>query len=99
GISGFANNSYDTPINPITVDYSSSRNRAIALGLRYRVVVDVSNSQHTQTLLSIVPDAFRINIGGRSLMQAGAYQDQGEANQLLQVLVSNGLPARIELIR
>lgn len=99
GISGFANNSYDTPVNPITVDYTSSRNRAIALGLRYRVVVDVSNSQQTQTLLSIVPDAFKINIAGRNLMQAGAYQDRGEANQLLQILVNSGLPARIETIR
>lgn len=97
GISGFAAN--PAPLNPITVDYRSSRNRAIALGLRYRVVVDITNSQQTQTLLSIVPYAFRINIGGRSLMQAGAYQDRGEANQLLQVLVSNGLPARIESIR
>ncbi len=74
--------------------YSSS-NSSVALGLRYRVVVSVRGSRDTYRLRAIVPDAFEKNLDGESVMQAGAFRDRGEADQLLLLLRRNGLNARI----
>lgn len=73
--------------------------RAIALGFRYRVVVDAESSGDRQKMLSLVPDAFRTFTNGRSVMQAGAFRDREKADELLQILTVNGLNARIEDIK
>lgn len=73
----------------------SSRNRSVALGLRYRVVVSVRGRRDTYRLRAIVPDAFEKNLNGESVMQAGAFRDRGEADELLLLLRRNGLNARI----
>jgi len=74
---------------------ASAGGYAVALGLRYRVVVSVRGSRDTYRLRAIVPDAFEKNLNGESVMQAGAFRDRGEADQLLLLLRSNGLNARI----
>jgi parallel beta-helix repeat protein len=74
---------------------ASAGGYAVALGLRYRVVVSVRGSRDTYRLRAIVPDAFEKNLNGESVMQAGAFRDRGEADQLLQLLRRNGLNARI----
>ena len=61
--------------------------------LRYRVIVEMADSD---ALRSIVPGAFTATANGRSVMQAGAFGDQGKANQLLQRLVSQGIQASME---
>ena len=61
--------------------------------LRYRVIVEMADSD---SLRSIVPGAFTATANGRSVMQAGAFGDQGKANQLLQRLVNQGIQASIE---
>ncbi|WP_202219305.1 DUF1565 domain-containing protein [Okeania sp. KiyG1] len=76
----------------------NSQSRAAALGLRYRVVVNVKNASQTYKLRSLVPDAFSTNINGNSVMQAGAFRSRLEADQLLKVLRNNGLNAKIVLI-
>ena len=73
-----------------------SLDRASALGFRYRVVVDAQSSGDRQKMLSLVPDAFRTFSNGRSVMQAGAFQEREQAEELLQILNTNGLNARIE---
>ncbi len=73
--------------------------RAIALGFRYRVVVDANSSGDRQKMLSLVPDAFRTFTNGRSVMQAGAFREREQAEELLQILTVNGLNARIEDIK
>nr|WP_228056929.1 DUF1565 domain-containing protein [Tychonema sp. LEGE 07203] len=73
--------------------------RALALGFRYRVVVDAESSGDRQKMLSLVPDAFRTFSNGRSVMQAGAFRDREKADELLQILTVNGLNARIEDIK
>ncbi len=70
----------------------------IALGLRYRVVVDSRNDTELRRIRSIAPEAFPTVVGGRQVVQAGAFRDQYRANWLLQQLTSNGLRARIELM-
>ena len=49
-----------------------------------------------EALLSIVPGAFTATANGRSVMQAGAFGDQGKASQLLQRLISQGIKASME---
>ncbi|MDY6806965.1 MAG: DUF1565 domain-containing protein [Cyanobacteriota bacterium] len=74
---------------------SGSGNRPLALGLRYRVVVNVRGRREESRLRAIVPDAFEKSLNGQSVMQAGAFRDRGEADQLLSLLKRNGLNARI----
>ncbi|MEB3342223.1 DUF1565 domain-containing protein [Okeania sp.] len=74
---------------------SSSQNPTAALGLRYRVIVNVSNIDQESRLRSLVPDAFSTNINGKSVMQAGAFRSGYKANQLLRTLQNNGLNAKI----
>nr|WP_228056238.1 DUF1565 domain-containing protein [Microcoleus sp. LEGE 07076] len=78
---------------------SRSFDRALALGFRYRVVVDAESSGDRQKMLSLVPDAFRTFTKGRSVMQAGAFREREKAEELLQILTVNGLNARIEDIK
>ena len=61
--------------------------------LRYRVIVEMADSD---ALRSVVPGAFTATANGRSVMQAGAFGDQGKANQLLQRLVNQGIQASME---
>lgn len=74
---------------------SSSRNRPIPSGLRYRVVVSLRGSGDFSRLRAIVPDAFERELDGESVMQAGAFRDRGEADDLLWLLKRNGLSAKI----
>ncbi|MCC3571554.1 MAG: DUF1565 domain-containing protein [Microcoleus sp. PH2017_29_MFU_D_A] len=78
---------------------SPSVDRASALGFRYRVVVDAESSGDRQKMLSLVPDAFRTFTNGRSVIQAGVFQEREKAEELLQILTANGLNARIEDIK
>jgi len=69
-----------------------------ALGLRYRVVVEGSSDADLRRIRSVVPEAFKTVVQGRSVVQAGAFRDQYRANSLLQELSRSGLRARIELM-
>jgi parallel beta-helix repeat protein len=70
--------------------------RASILGLNYRVLVDASSAQEQQRLRDLVPDAFRTQRDGRSMMQAGAYDNEATAQERMQLLLENGLDARVE---
>lgn len=73
-----------------------SRERAAVLGLRYRVVVNNSSNQALQRVRSLVPEAFTTVINGQSVIQAGAFRDQGQANRLLQQLRQRGINATMQ---
>jgi parallel beta-helix repeat protein len=77
-------------------DNSPSFDRSIALSYPYQVIVDTSSAEDLAKVRSIVPDAFRTFIGGRSVMQVGAFKTREEAEELLQRLAVNDLNARIE---
>lgn len=79
-------NQGDIPLSPM------------ALGLRYRVVVESSSDADLRRVRSVVPEAFRTVVQGRSVVQAGAFRDQYRANSLLQQLTRSGLRARIEMM-
>lgn len=70
--------------------------RGAVLGLRYRVVVDADSGNEVERVQAVAPGAFRNVVNGRSVMQAGAFQERQKAEALLQLLTANGLKARIE---
>ena len=79
-------NQGDIPLSPM------------ALGLRYRVVVESGSDADLRRVRSVVPEAFTTVVQGRSVVQAGAFRDQYRANYLLQQLTRSGLRARIEMM-
>ena len=70
--------------------------RTNTLGVRYRVVVEAVSDREQAQVKAIVPGAFTVSSRGRALMQAGAFGEQAKANELLQILTSQGLKASIE---
>jgi parallel beta-helix repeat protein len=70
--------------------------RPATLGVRYRVVVEAISDREQAQVKAIVPGAFTVSSRGRALMQAGAFGEQAKANELLQILTSQGLKASIE---
>lgn len=63
-------------------------------GTVYRVVVSDSG-EAMQQVKTIVPQAFRTTVNGRSLIQAGVFREQGKATELQQLLSRNGVQANI----
>ncbi|MBD1844698.1 DUF1565 domain-containing protein [Cyanobacteria bacterium FACHB-63] len=68
--------------------------QAASLGFRFRVIVRANTDMEQSQLRSVVPGAFSLR--GRNVMQAGAFRDRTEADELLQALMSQGLQAAIE---
>lgn len=67
---------------------------SLARAFRYRVLVDMADADDLQ---SLVPDAFRTQVGGRMFMQAGAYVDEADAQERLTWLRENGIESRVDL--
>ncbi|MCL6435665.1 MAG: hypothetical protein K6T90_15925, partial [Leptolyngbyaceae cyanobacterium HOT.MB2.61] len=72
-------------------------NLAGLLGIRYRVVVEADDSQREQ-IQAVVPDAFPTFFKGRRVFQAGAFGDRDKADQLVQMLLGQGLRATVEVM-
>lgn len=70
---------------------SSGNWRSTSLGLRYRVVIEASSERIQDQVRSIVPGAFRTQVDGRTMMQAGAYSDRANADDAAQTLSRYGL--------
>ena len=75
---------------------NSTTTQARSLGFRFRVIVQALSNADQAQVRSVVPDAFSLR--GRNVMQAGAFRDRSEADELLQILVNQGLQASIEQI-
>lgn len=75
---------------------ASEVRQAASLGFRFRVVVRADSDFEQSQVRAVVPDAFSLR--GRGVMQAGAFRDRTEADELFQVLINQGLQASIEQI-
>lgn len=73
--------------------------RAQALGLYYRVFVNASDPFMQDEVRSVVPDAFRTQFEGRTVMQVGAFPTEDEAEDRQRLLEDYDLDARVEYIR
>lgn len=73
-------------------------NRIQFLGLRYRVTVDAPTSRDQNRVRSVVPEAFRTILNGRTVMQVGIFRDAKNANEIVDTLTRNGIRANIQEI-
>lgn len=69
---------------------------ASMLGLVYKVLVPAAEANTQARVRAIVADAFRVNVNGQPMMQAGAYADQATAEARAAELLAQGLDARVE---
>lgn len=65
-------------------------------GVRYRVIVPVTNNQQREVVLSVAPDAFSKTWQGRRVMQVGTFNSENNASEMVQILGSKGLRAIIQ---
>ncbi|MEA5515074.1 DUF1565 domain-containing protein [Nodularia sp. UHCC 0506] len=65
-------------------------------GVRYRVVVNVTNDRERNIVRNLAPDAFPTIRQGRRVMQVGVFSDRNNADDMINVLNSNGLNTIIE---
>lgn len=75
---------------------SSQPNSSTVAGLRYRVLVEAENAPTQEKVRSLVPGSFRVFAKGKTIMQAGAFSDRAKADEVAQLLTSNGLKAKVE---
>lgn len=87
-------NSQDSSNNPAPPANQTAAN----LGLKYRVLVDPQSERERERVRSLVPEAFRVGIDGRTWWQAGAFRERYRALQLLYQLRRQGLRAAIQSI-
>lgn len=87
--------------NPIQRESSprSSQTQVSHLGLQYRVIVHAANDGEASQVKSLIPQAFSTILAGQEVMQAGAFRSRQNAEEIWQLLIRNGLDARIELIQ
>ena len=60
-------------------------------GFLYRVVVEPRNSRQKSRIKSLVPDAFRSNYQGRSVMQVGLFNSRSKVDNIVKLLKRNDL--------
>lgn len=70
---------------------SSSRSMA-----QYRVLVEANQATTRTRIQSLVPGAFSTVVNGQTMMQAGAFSDRANAQELVDLLVSYGFQASLE---
>ncbi|OIP78706.1 MAG: hypothetical protein AUK48_01090 [Oscillatoriales cyanobacterium CG2_30_44_21] len=83
------NNSGQVAVLPSALDPATGK------ALQYRVIVPASSNVVVRKVKTIVPSAFRLSRGGRTVMQVGAYSDRPTASQLVQKLAQAGVNAEI----
>ena len=73
--------------------------RTTQIGSRYRVIVEAVTSRQQELVKFMIPDAFRTRRRGRTVMQAGIFNNRAKANDLVRKFKNNGLKAIIEAMK
>jgi hypothetical protein len=71
---------------------------ASMLGLVYKVFVPAVDSTIYDQVRVIAPDAFRVQVNGQAMIQAGAYPDRQTAEAKAAELAQVGLAAQVEYV-
>jgi cell division protein FtsN len=71
---------------------------AALLGLVYKVFVPASDSTIYDQVRVVAPDAFRVQVDGQAMIQAGAYPDRETAEATAAELTQAGLAAQVEYV-
>jgi hypothetical protein len=74
-------------------------NTSLLVGSRFRVVVDIASAGQQAQIRALIPDAFRSTYQGRSVIQVGAFKERSEADNVIQVMTSNGFEPVVELVQ
>lgn len=69
---------------------------ASPMGTRFRVVVEVTNERDLELVRFIAPGAFSTVWQGRTVMQAGVFSSNYNAQEMVRMFSSNGLRAVVE---
>jgi hypothetical protein len=69
------------------------------LGPRYRVVVETGDTSQQAQIRTLVPGAFRSSYQGRAVVQVGSFKERSKADEMLQIMNSNGFNAVIDAIQ
>ncbi len=64
-------------------------------GIYYQVIVPSSSIIVRSRVRQVAPDAFSATVDGRQVIQAGLFQEQGRANQLVAQLSGRGIESQI----
>ncbi|MEB3268290.1 MAG: DUF1565 domain-containing protein [Leptolyngbya sp.] len=72
--------------------------RASSLGLYYRVFVEANDDAARTRLRALVPDTFQVQVNGRPMMQAGAFNTLAEAQRTADWLNASGFSAQVEYV-
>lgn len=90
---------YTSNGNSAFAQTSSVTNGGTANAVKYRVVVQVQTEMQKTQLKTLFPTAFSSQFQGRSVLQVGAFSDRSKAEQLTQILTSQGFAAAQEGLR
>jgi cell division septation protein DedD len=60
------------------------------------VIVETRSEREQNRVRSLVPEAFRTYLNGQAVMQAGVFSDRDNAEELLEMLQSNGFKATVQ---
>lgn len=72
---------------------------AAQLGFSYRVIVQATTADAQARVRAIAPDAFRTIVNGQTVMQAGLFRTQSDAQALQQTLSNQNLSARVVAVQ
>jgi len=75
---------------------TTAYNSQAARGPRYRVIVEVTNDREQELVRFVAPGAFSTIWQGRKVMQAGVFSNRSNADEMLKILMGNGLRTIIE---
>ncbi|NJK38670.1 MAG: DUF1565 domain-containing protein [Oscillatoriales cyanobacterium RM2_1_1] len=67
----------------------------VVLGLQYRVVIEGNSYNLYQRVQAIVPEAFWTEVGGKQVIQVGAFRDRAEAEDLIWRLSQRGIATQL----
>ncbi|NET33908.1 MAG: DUF3747 domain-containing protein [Cyanothece sp. SIO1E1] len=74
---------------------ANGSSRAAALGFNYRVIVAATTAAEQQRVKAIAPDAFRTQLNGQTVIQAGLFRARRDARELQQRLRRQNLQAQV----
>lgn len=84
-------------VDRISVGNSTNAGSLVSrANLQYRVVVTVEDDQTQSNVQSIVPGAFMTVVGGRSVLQVGAFSSRDNAEEVVGMLSRNGFQGIIQ---
>jgi hypothetical protein len=62
---------------------------------RYRLFVDSNDAAMHRKARALVKDAFRSSYRGQRYLQVGAFKERSEADSIINLLSSNGIPTKL----